>query len=61
MKYIIQDWAGNVCFQGKTFSSFEVADDFLTAWIERTYPDTAESDERFHEERGEYFIEAKGE
>ena len=59
MKYIIQDWAGNVCFHGATFDSFDEADAWLTEKIEHIYPDTVDNEERFSEERGEYYIESK--
>jgi hypothetical protein len=29
MQYIIQDWAGNICFDGKSFDSFDDAWGFL--------------------------------
>lgn len=29
MKYIIRDWAGNLCFHGKEFPTFEDAWGFL--------------------------------
>lgn len=29
MKFIIKDWADNVCFKGKTFRSFEDAWGFI--------------------------------
>jgi hypothetical protein len=56
-KWIIQDWTGKTCFHGKSFKSFDDADCFLTEFIEKTYPDTVENDERYSEERGEYYID----
>jgi pterin-4a-carbinolamine dehydratase len=29
MKFIIKDWADNICFQGKEFDSFEDAWEFI--------------------------------
>lgn len=29
MKYVIKDWAGNTCFYGKSFATFENGWDFL--------------------------------
>ena len=55
-KWIIKDWAGNVKFKGKTFPSFEDGDEFLTLWIEKTYPKTKDDEKAFSEERGEYEI-----
>ena len=54
--YIIKDWAGNVCFDGKTFNTFEDASGYLSEWIESTYPETIVDEDRFYEEFGEYFI-----
>lgn len=34
-KYIIVDWANNICFNGQTFKSFDDAWDFLF----ETFPD----------------------
>lgn len=53
-KYIIQDWAGNTCFFGKTFKSFHDADSFLSEKFEHL------SDRAYEEERGEYYIEEVG-
>lgn len=44
--YIIQDWAGNVCFNGKEFASFDDAEEFLSEKL----------DDNYEEERGEYYI-----
>lgn len=57
----IFDWAGNLCFNGASFDSFEQADEWLTAKIEQMHPDTADNEARFSEERGEYYVELKGE
>ncbi len=56
-QWIIKDWAGNTCFFGKTFKSFDDADLFLNQFICNTYPDTVEDDERYSEEYSEYEIE----
>ncbi len=29
LKFIIKDWAGNICFQGETFTKAEEAEDYL--------------------------------
>lgn len=44
--YIIQDWAGNLVFQGKTFKDFDDAEEFLCERLGDNY----ETD------RGEYYI-----
>jgi hypothetical protein len=44
--YIIQDWAGNICFDGSYFSTFDDAEAFLSERLGDTY----ETD------RQEYFI-----
>lgn len=49
-KYYIEDWAGNTCFHGKTFESFEDADAFLSELFGHL------TDERYNEERDEYYI-----
>lgn len=33
-RWIIQDWAGNVCFHAREFESFDDAWDFLFATVE---------------------------
>lgn len=38
MKYIIRDWANNICFHGKEFDSFEEGWEFI--W--ETFPDGEE-------------------
>lgn len=43
MKYLIQDWAGNVLFQGKEFDSFEDAWGF----IYEQFPNDEEFDDYF--------------
>ena len=58
-KWIILDWAGNDSFHGKTFKSFDDADDFLTMWIEKKYPKTKNDEDAFVEERGEFQIVEK--
>ena len=57
----IVDWTGKLCFDGITFTSFKEGDEWLKAKIEELYPDTIENDERFFKERGEYYVELKGE
>lgn len=51
MKYFIRDWAGNTCFKGRRFATFEDAWGFLY----RKYDHLAEKE--FDEEMGEYFVE----
>lgn len=53
MSFVIKDWAGNTCFHGKTFKTFDDADSFLSERFEHL------SDEDYEEERGEYWIEEK--
>lgn len=52
MKFVIKDWANNVCFKGQEFDDFEAAWDF----IYEQYPDNDGSDGTFDE----YFVEATG-
>lgn len=47
MTFIIQDWTGRVCFDGREFASFDDAEDFLSEKLGDAY----ETD------RGEYYIE----
>lgn len=51
-KFIIKDWAGNECFRGKRFSSFEAA----WGYIYECYDHLAE--EEFNEQMEEYYVEA---
>jgi hypothetical protein len=37
MNYLITDWAGNVCFKGKGFSSFDAAEEFLSEQLGDDY------------------------
>lgn len=46
MKATIIDWAGNVCFHGKTFKDFDDAEEFL---IEKLGDD-------YETDRSEYYI-----
>lgn len=36
-KFIIKDWAGNLCFFGKRFKSFDAAEDFLSEKLGDSY------------------------
>lgn len=47
MKFIIEDWAGNVLFNGKEFDSFEDGWEFLF----KRFPD--------EEDFSDYFVEVK--
>ena len=49
MKWIIEDWAGNICFDGMEFDSFDAAEEFLSEKLDGGY-DT---------DRGEYYIVEK--
>ena len=55
--FIIKDWAGNICFNGLDFKTFDEADEYLTLQIEQIYPDTIDNDVLFYIEKGEYFID----
>ncbi len=63
-KFIIIDWAGNVCFKGREFASFDDADEYLSDVLEgrvaKERPDLIDYDDQFaeavSEERGEYYI-----
>lgn len=54
--WYIEDWAGNVCFPDKTFETFDDGFDFLSQFIERTYPATVEDEDLFHKEINEYAV-----
>ena len=54
-KYKIIDWAGNECFYGLDFTTFEEAYEALTIIIEQWLGIT--DDDKFEEEIGEYDIE----
>lgn len=49
-KYQIIDWAGNICFGGEIFTSFQDADEFLSIKFENL------NEADYEEERGEYTI-----
>lgn len=70
MSFIITDWAGNVCFQGKEFPTFDDAwNDFLYPEIHRQVqeesPQLEEGSEayekQYNETAGEYFVVNKEE
>lgn len=42
----ILDWAGNVCFKGQLFKSFDDAEEFLCVVL----------DDQYEDDRGEYYI-----
>ncbi len=50
-KFIIEDWAGNICFNGRKFKTFEDAWGFLYDFY-RDLPD-----HEFDEQMGEYYVE----
>lgn len=52
-KFIIQDWAGNVCFSAKEFDSFEDAWGFIYEKFDHLDEDA------FDEEMGEYSVVEK--
>lgn len=37
MKFIIQDWAGNICFHAREFDSFDDAEEFLCEKLDGDY------------------------
>lgn len=49
--YIIQDWVGNVCFEGREFESFEDAEEFLSELL----------GDKYETDRQEYHIKYRGE
>lgn len=55
-KYVINDWADNDVFDGMIFTSFDKAHDFLTAFIEKEYPETTDNDDEFSGIYEEYWI-----
>lgn len=36
-KWIIQDWAGNICFNGREFKDFDAAEYWLASKLGRKY------------------------
>jgi hypothetical protein len=54
-KYIIKDWAGNVCFGGREFDHFDDASEYLDEQLSDL------PDDQYEEERGEFaIVENKG-
>jgi hypothetical protein len=47
--FIIEDWAGNVCFRGKEFNDFDEAEGFLCETL----------DDDYETDRGEFYITEK--
>lgn len=45
-KFLIQDWAGNICFHGREFESFDDAEEFLCERL----------DDAYETDREEYYI-----
>lgn len=39
-RWRISDWAGNVCFDGKVFKSFEDAEEFLSEFLGDDYEES---------------------
>ena len=58
-KFVILDWAGNDVFQGESFKSSDEADEFLTDFIYKKYPNTKNNEKSFYEEKDEYQIMIK--
>lgn len=54
-KFIIRDWANNICFNGKTFPSFEDGWGFIREQFAHLEEDA------FNEEMGEYWVVATDE
>lgn len=52
--WIIKDWADNLLFNGKEFDSFDNAEQFLCEHFENKELD-------YEENRGDIYIEVKGE
>ena len=48
-KWIIRDWAGNDCFDGQTFATFDDAEEFLTEQL----------GDEYETDRGEYEVQPK--
>lgn len=55
IRWIIQDWAGNVCFKGKSFTSSEDAWGFIREKFDHL------PEHEFDEEMGEYYVVPKEE
>lgn len=53
-KFIIVDWANNICFKGKTFPSFEDAWGFIREKFDHL------PEKEFDEEMGEYSVVPDG-
>lgn len=47
MKWVIIDWANNLCFNGKKFPSAEDAEDYLSEKL----------GDEYETDRGEYYVE----
>lgn len=47
MRYLIKDWAGNITFSGRTWSSFDAAEEFLSIFL----------DDLYETDREEYYID----
>lgn len=59
MKFIIRDWADNVCFGGKEFDSFEDAWDYIYVADPNPLDESSpEYDEHWFDD---YYVEEKGE
>lgn len=56
LNFYIVDWTGQIKFNGQRFASFNDASDFLTEYIEKTYPEAIEDEKCFNETLGEYQI-----
>ncbi len=53
-RWIIQDWTGKTCFDGKEFKTFEDGWEFLYRKFEHL------SGKELEDELGEYYVEQKG-
>lgn len=53
-KFLIKDWADNICFKGKEFTSFEDAWEYIYTRPELEHLD----DDTFEEHLDEYYVEA---
>ena len=61
--YIIQDWTGKTCFDGKEFSDFETAWGFIReqieGWLAKGGLAGEAYEEAYNEWCGEFYVEEK--
>lgn len=57
MKFIIKDWIGKICFEGKEFDTFEEGDAYIDNFIDGELLNVDDLDDKERSEiRGEYYV-----